>query len=80
MIFREGSEDPTVYHSKVVTGKRGQEYLLLKYTLASHWNLMDEDYMGELTRIEFFLFDNLDEELNVLAKGKTNKRSTNFIT
>jgi len=60
MVYREGSDDPTVYHSKVLIGKRGQEYLLFKYTLGSHWNLMDEDYMGELTRIEFYLFDNLD--------------------
>jgi hypothetical protein len=35
--------------------------------------------MTELNRIEIYLFDNMDEELNVLAKAKTNTKKKDLL-
>jgi hypothetical protein len=40
---------------------------------------MEIDYESTLSRIEFFLLDNNDEQLSLLAKGKTNSKKVNLL-
>jgi hypothetical protein len=41
MIYRFSSDEPDVYHSTIIPAKVNQEYVLFKFTVASHWDLMD---------------------------------------